>query len=55
LYTNKTLRFLVHNTAYMATLLKKNPIPTNLKKLIEEAQEESHEPNKVEKEKMLHG
>ncbi len=41
LYTNKTLRFLVHNTTYMAKLLKKNPIPTNLKKLIEEAQGES--------------
>ncbi len=41
LYTNKTLRFLVHNTTYMAKLLKKNPIPTNLKELINEAQKES--------------
>ncbi len=55
LYTNKTLRFLVHNTAYMAKLLKKNPIPTNLKELIVEAQEESHEPTDMEKEKLLHG
>jgi multimeric flavodoxin WrbA len=55
LYTNKTLRFLVHNTAYMAKLLKENPIPTNLKKLIAEAQEESHEPTDMEKEKCLHG
>jgi len=55
LYTNKTLRFLAYNTAYMAKLLKNHPIPTNLKKLIAEAQKESHEQNDVEKEKMLHG
>ncbi len=33
LYTNKTIRFLVHNTAWMAQMLKNNPIPTNLKEL----------------------
>ncbi len=55
LYTNKTLRFLVHNTTYMAKVLAKNPIPTNLKKLIEEAQKESHEPDEKEKHKQLIG
>ncbi len=55
LYTNKTLRFLVHNTTYMAKLLAKNPIPTNLKKLTEEAQKESHEPTDMERKKELHG
>ncbi len=43
LYTNKTLRYLVHNTTYFAKLLKSNPIPTNLKKLSEEAKKESEE------------
>lgn len=37
LYTNKTLRFLVHNTTYFARLLEKHPIPTNLKELTKEA------------------
>lgn len=37
LYTNKTARYLVHNTVYMARLLKDNPIPTNLNELIEQA------------------
>lgn len=55
LYTNKTLRFLVHNTTYMAKLLAKNPIPTNLKKLIEDAQKESHDPDDREKHKQLIG
>jgi multimeric flavodoxin WrbA len=41
LYTNKTVRFMVANTVYFANLLKNNPIPTNLKKLIEEAKTES--------------
>lgn len=41
LYTNKTLRYLVHNTTYFAKLLKENPIPTNLKHLTEEAKKES--------------
>jgi len=33
LYTNKTIRYLALNTAYMAQLLVDNPIPTNLKEL----------------------
>ncbi len=33
LYTNRTIRYLVHNSTYMAELLVKNPIPTNLKEL----------------------
>ncbi|HVL64443.1 MAG TPA: flavodoxin family protein [Actinomycetota bacterium] len=37
LYTNKTARYLVHNTVFFARLLAANPIPTNLKRLIEEA------------------
>lgn len=41
LYTNKTLRYLVHNTTFFADLLKKNPIPTNLKRLAEAAKKES--------------
>lgn len=41
LYTNKTTRFMVHNTIYMAQLLKDHPIPTNLSDLIEEAKKES--------------
>lgn len=40
LYTNKTLRFLVHNTTYMAKLIKNNPFPTNLKELIKDAEKE---------------
>lgn len=38
LYTNKTARYLAHNVAWMARLLKANPIPTNLKQLIAEAE-----------------
>lgn len=52
LYTNKTLRYMVHNTTYMAKLLKENPYPTNLKQLAEEAQDESsflHEEEKHKK------
>ena len=41
LYTNRTYRYLVHNTIYMAKLLKDNPIPTNLKDLDGEAKLES--------------
>ncbi|KXS40311.1 MAG: BrAMP [Methanolobus sp. T82-4] len=41
LYTNKTVRYMTHNLAYFAGLLKDNPIPTNLNQLIEEAKEES--------------
>lgn len=37
LYTNRTARYMVHNLAYFARLLKENPIPTNLKKLEKEA------------------
>jgi multimeric flavodoxin WrbA len=37
LYTNRTYRYLVHNTIYLAKLLKDNPIPTNLNDLTEEA------------------
>ncbi len=37
LYTNKTARYLAHNTVWMARLLRANPIPTNLLELIEEA------------------
>ncbi len=41
LYTNKTIRYLVNNTAFFARLMQDNPIPTNLKKLIADAMEES--------------
>lgn len=37
MYTNKVARYLAHNTVFFARLLKKNPIPTNLKQLTEEA------------------
>lgn len=40
-YTNKTLRHMAHNLAWMAGQLQKNPIPTNLKKLTEEAEKVS--------------
>lgn len=41
LYTNRTVRYLVKNTVYLARLLADNPIPTNLKELDEEARGES--------------
>lgn len=41
LYTNKTVRYMVHNTAFFAKLLKDNPIPTNIRELYAEAVEES--------------
>ncbi len=41
LYTNKTVRFMVHNTTFFAKLLKDNPIPTNIRELHSEAAEES--------------
>ncbi len=41
LYSNRTARYLAHNAAYMARLLKSNPIPTSLKKLDEEAKKVS--------------
>lgn len=37
LYTNRTVRYMIHNLTYSAKLLKENPIPTNLKQLDEEA------------------
>lgn len=55
LYTNKTLRFLVSNTTYMAQLLQKHPIPTNLKTLISEAEKESHPAGDEEKHRQLTG
>ena len=39
MYTNKTARFLAHNTVYFARLLKQNPIPTNIRELTEEARQ----------------
>lgn len=41
LYTNKTTRYMVANTLYMAKLLKDHPIPTNLNDLYEAAKQES--------------
>ena len=41
LYTNRTIRYLAHNTAYMAQLLVDNPIPTNLKDLDDAAKKVS--------------
>ncbi len=41
LYTNKTARYLAHNTVYFARLMREQPIPTNLNELIEEARAES--------------
>jgi multimeric flavodoxin WrbA len=43
LYTNKTARYMAHNLVYMARILKAQPIPTNLRALIEEARQESEE------------
>ncbi|RXA20205.1 flavodoxin family protein [Methanosarcina sp. MSH10X1] len=41
LYTNRTARYMAHNLVYFANLLRKNPIPTNLKNLDEEAKKVS--------------
>lgn len=41
MYTNKTARYLAHNVAYFARLLKAQPISTNLNQLSEEARQES--------------
>lgn len=41
LYTNKTVRYMVHNLTFFARVLKENPIPTNLKELYAQAKEES--------------
>ncbi len=43
LYTNKTTRYMVANTIYMAQLLADNPIPTNLNDLIENAKKVSRD------------
>ena len=40
-YTNKTLRYMVDNLVYFAGILQENPIPTNLRELAREAQQES--------------
>lgn len=37
LYTNRTVRYMVHNLVYMAQLLREHPIPTNLNELDAEA------------------
>ncbi len=41
LYTNKTVRYMVHNLAFFAELLKSNPITTNINELYEDALKES--------------
>ena len=41
LFTNKNVRSLVADTAYLAGLLKKNPIPTDLKAIEKQAKAES--------------
>ncbi len=41
LYTNRTVRYMVHNLAHFAKLLKETSIPTNLKELDEEARKVS--------------
>lgn len=37
-YTNKTARYLVHNTTFFARLMRDRPIPTNLKELAADAE-----------------
>jgi multimeric flavodoxin WrbA len=41
LYTNRCVRYMVHNTTFMARLLKEHPITTNLAELTAEAKKES--------------
>lgn len=41
LFTNRAMKMMVHNTAFMAELLKANPVPTNIKALSASAKEES--------------
>lgn len=48
LYTNRTKRTLVENTVFMANLLKKNKITTNLLEVEEKAVAESRGSNEVE-------
>lgn len=43
MYTNKTARYLAHNTVFFARLLKEHPIDTNLNTLIGEAAAESED------------
>ena len=43
LYTNKTTRYMVANTIYMANLIQENPIPTNLNELIADAKKVSND------------
>lgn len=43
MYANKTARYMAHNLVYMARLLRANPISTNLKQLIAEADAVSRE------------
>ncbi len=43
MYTNKTARYMAHNVAFFAKLMKDNPIPTNLKQLIAEAKKASQD------------
>jgi len=48
LYTNRTKRTLVENTVFMADLLKKNKISTNLLELEEKAVAESRKSNEIQ-------
>jgi multimeric flavodoxin WrbA len=41
IYSNKTARYLAHNVVHFARLLKQSPIPTNLRRLTEEARQAS--------------
>ncbi len=43
MYTNKTARYMAHNVAFFAKLMKQNPIPTNLKQLIADAKKASQD------------
>lgn len=43
MYTNKTARYMAHNLAFFAHLMKKNPITTNLNDLIAEAESVSED------------
>lgn len=43
MYTNKTARYMAHNLAFFARLMKDNPIPTNLKQLIADAKAASQD------------
>ncbi len=44
LYTNRTVRYMAHNTVWMAQLLADNPIPTNLRELDADAAKVSDVP-----------